>query len=92
VKAFAIEPFEHIINGLIGEGGQEDALTLCRKLFDDLRDYTCFACSRGTVNKQIVLHLDGTLNGQILFAIKVDTSWKALLDEAWPYLARDQIV
>ena len=45
VEAFAVEAFEHVVDGLVGEGGEENALSLLAEAFDDFGDDAGFACS-----------------------------------------------
>src|SRR5260370_33362023 len=75
MKALHLKPFEHIINSLIGKSGEQNALALAAQPFDDLSDDTGFTCARGAMDEQVVLHLQGSLDGQVLFLVKA-SPWR----------------
>src|SRR5215467_1851059 len=83
MKALHLKPFEHIVNSLVGESGEQNALAPAAQPFDDLRDDTGFTCARGAMDEQVVLHLQGALDGQVLFRVKIGPRWNDVRIEAW---------
>src|SRR5712691_724191 len=90
VKAFLVEPFEHVIDGLIGEGGEHDPLALLAEAFDDLGYDAGLTRARWPVDEQIVLHLHGALDGEVLPSVEVCSRWDRNRAELWPQRARHQ--
>jgi hypothetical protein len=83
MEAFGVEAFEHVVDSLVGEGCEEDALSLLAEAFDDFGDDAGFACARWALHEQVVLHLEGAFDGEVLFVVEVGTAGNAYLVEAW---------
>jgi hypothetical protein len=83
MEAFGVEAFEHVVDSLVGEGCEEDALSLLAEAFDDFGDDAGFAGAGWALYEQVVLHLEGTLDGEVLLVVKVGTARDTYVVEAW---------
>src|SRR5260370_4076422 len=77
VKAFSVEPFEHIIDGLVRISCEQYALTLLAEPFHNLGNDACLTSARGTLHQQVVLHLQGSLDREVLFGVEIIARWNA---------------
>src|ERR1022692_2369761 len=71
VKALFFQSFEHVIYSLVGESGEEDTLLSCAKLLDNFGDDAGLARSWWSMNEEIILHLQCSLDSLVLFEVKV---------------------
>src|SRR5215472_11893692 len=90
MKPFFVEPLEHVINGLVGEGGQQNALSLPAEAFDDLSYDAGFAGTWRSMDEQVVLHLHSALDGAVLLGIEVCSGRSREPAESRTLLARYQ--
>src|SRR5437868_14361415 len=77
VKAFSVEPFEHIIDGLVRISCEQYALTLLAEPFHNLGNDACLSRARGTLYQQVILHLQGSLVRKDLFGVEIIAWWNA---------------
>ena len=84
VKAFSIEPSEHIIDGLVRISCEQYALTLLAEPFHNLGNDACLSSARGTLYQQVILHLQGSLDRKVLFGVEIVARWNAELVKSRP--------
>ncbi len=75
MKAFSVEAFEHVIDGLVRVCREHDTLPLLAEPFHNLGNDACLAGARRTLHQQVILHLQRSLDRQVLLCVKI-MAWR----------------